>query len=66
MADHINSLYYFNNKVNAILFFKKKIVTLSKFGHIALDLCHPYITYILRSFVIRDNAKNVDGTIQIL
>ena len=49
-----------------------EIVTLSKYGHIALDICHPYVTYILQYTVCRfvshgkENAKNVNGIIQIL
>ena len=42
---------------NAI--FIQQIVALSKYGHFALDICHPYVTYILRSFVSRgkENCK---------
>ena len=56
-----------------LYFIIQKILTLSKYGHIALDIFHPYVTYSIfydiRSFVSRGkgNCKNkVDGTIQIL
>ena len=44
----------------------QQIVTLSKYGHIVLDICYPYVTYICKSrHWKRKTAKNVDGTIQI-
>ena len=33
-------------RTSKIYYFIQQIVTLSKYGHIAVDICHPYVTYI--------------------
>ena len=51
-------------------FIIQQIVTLSKYGYIALDICHPYVTDILRYTYFcrgkKKTSKNVDGMIPIL